>query len=125
MSRTGYSPNLYRSKILRPQVTSRSLDQVVLDGAPVALDGSGFLAGSFPGGATTVDGAPVSATVRVIYRPKSGEAGDSYLVKEISSAPDGTWVVQGLNPELKFDVVGRLAGFNDVIVADVRPKVEV
>lgn len=86
--------------------------------------GAGYLAGTFPGGITTVDGAPVAATVRVLYRPGIGKPGDGTLIKQVQSKADGTWRVEGLNPALKFDVVGRKPGFNDVIMANVSPAVE-
>ena len=86
--------------------------------------GNGFLAGQFPDGITTVDGTPVSATVRVLYRPASGEPGDGAVVAEVQSAPDGSWRVDGLNTALRYDVVGRKAGHNDVIMANVTPAVD-
>jgi hypothetical protein len=45
------------------------------------------------------------------------------LVAKTQSAPDGTWRVDGLNPNLRYDVVGRKDGFNDVIVSNVQPVV--
>lgn len=86
--------------------------------------GSGYLSGSFPGGITTVDSVPTSASVRILYRPNSGEPGDGVLVAEVQSAPDGTWRVDGLNPALRYDVVGRKAGLKDVIMSNVQPKVD-
>lgn len=88
------------------------------------LVGQGHLAGSFPGGITTVDGVPTAATVRVLYRPAAGQPGDGALVAEVQSAPDGSWRVDGLDPTLKFDVVGRKPWFNDVIMSNVSPKVD-
>ena len=85
--------------------------------------GNGYLSGSFPLGITTVDGVPVAATVRVLLRPASGALGDGVVVAETQSAPDGTWLVEGLDPSLRYDVVGRLLGKQDVIVSDVSPKV--
>lgn len=85
------------------------------------LTGDGYLAGEYPGGTTTVEGVPVSATVRILYRPESGQAGDGALVAQVQSAPDGTWRVEGLRTDLLYDVVGRKEGFNDVIVAGVTP----
>lgn len=81
--------------------------------------GVGYLAGDFPGGITTLEGAPIAATIRVHLR-KSGSA-DGVLVAETNSGPDGTWRVNGLNPSLRYDVVGRLDGHNDVILANVQP----
>ena len=86
--------------------------------------GPGYLAGTFPGGITTVDAVPTSATVRILYRPAAGAPGDGVLVAETQSAPDGTWRVDGLNPSLRYDVVGRKAGLKDVIMSNVQPKVD-
>lgn len=86
--------------------------------------GNGYLAGEFPDGITTVEGAPVSATVRVLYRPAAGALGDGVVVAQVQSAHDGTWRVDGLNPALRYDVVGRKAGLKDVIMSNVQPKVD-
>lgn len=104
---------------------SRRLENRVVIGQKVnlPLPGPGYLAGQFPGGITTVDAVPVSATVRVLYRPEAGAQGDGLLIAEVQSAHDGTWRVDGLNPALRYDVVGRKAGFNDVIMANVTPEV--
>lgn len=83
--------------------------------------GAGYLAGEFPGGTTTADGVPLSATVRVLLR-KTG-AGDGTLVAQTRSSADGTWRVDGLDPTAKYDVVGRSDNFNDVIVANVTPSI--
>lgn len=85
------------------------------------LSGSGYLSGSFPSGITSVEGAPVSATVRVLYRPGPGSPGDGVIVAQVQSAQDGTWLVDGLNHNLKYDVVGRKDGYNDVIMSNVSP----
>ena len=87
------------------------------------LFGDGYLAGEFPDGITTVEGAPVSATVRILCRPEADALGDGVVVAQVQSAPDGTWRVDGLNPALKYDVVGRKNGHNDVIMANVSPVV--
>jgi len=85
--------------------------------------GAGYLAGSFPGGTTTVEGVPVSATIRVLLRAGTGHPEDGALVAEVESLQDGTWMVEGLPTDLRFDVVGRKDGFNDVIVANITPSV--
>lgn len=87
------------------------------------LLGNGYLAGEYPGGATTVDGVPQSAEVRVLWRDGNGGRHDGFVVARTVSAADGTWRVDGLNPNLRYDVVGRKNGFNDVIIANVQPKV--
>lgn len=85
--------------------------------------GTGFLAGEFPGGATMVEGVPTQAEVRVLWRGPVGHPSDGTLVAKTQSAPNGTWRVDGLNPNLRYDVVGRKDGFNDVIVSNVQPVV--
>ena len=85
--------------------------------------GTGFLAGEFPSGTTTVEGVPTQAEVRVLWRGPAGHPSDGVLVAKTQSAPDGTWRVDGLNPDLRYDVVGRKGGFNDVIVSNVQPVV--
>lgn len=90
---------------------------------PLPRRGNGYLAGKAPGGTATVQGAPVEADIRVLYRPPGGTLGDGTLVAQTRSAQDGTWRVDGLDPALTFDVVARLSGYNDVIVSQVRPAV--
>ena len=88
------------------------------------LFGDGYLAGESPGGTTTVEGVPTAATVRVVARPVAGSKADGMVVAEVQSSAAGTWLVEGLNPLLRYDVIGRLAGKDDVIVSDVIPKVD-
>ena len=85
--------------------------------------GTGFLAGEFPRGITTLEGAPTQAEVRVLWRGPAGHPSDGVLVAKAQSASDGTWRVDGLSPDLRYDVVGRKDGFNDVIVSNVQPVV--
>lgn len=84
--------------------------------------GNGYLAGAFPGGITSIDGTPTVAIVRIHLRSAEGKAGDGMLIAQTQSAEDGSWQVDGLDPALSFDIVGRKPGFNDVIVANVRPS---
>lgn len=85
--------------------------------------GNGYIAGTYPNGLTQVDGVPAAATVRVLHRPLSGGFADGVVVAEVQSEPDGTYLVEGLDPDLRYDVVGRKEGFADVIVSNVAPKV--
>lgn len=85
--------------------------------------GAGYLAGEYPDGLTTVDGVPVAATVRAIIR-SSMPAVDGVVVAEVQSSPDGTWRIDGLDPALKYDVVARTEGHNDVIVSGVSPAID-
>lgn len=95
---------------------------ITLRTAPPA--GNGYLSSKFPDAITSVDGVPVAATVRIIYRSKTGDIADGMVVAEVQSNPDGTWRVDGLNPSLLYDVVGRIANTNDIIVSQVTPIVE-
>lgn len=121
-----YGPPIFSQVNAKLQAGYSAPDPIDADAAlismPFDVRGAGFLAGEFPDGITTVEGAPVTATVRVLYRPDSGDPGDGMVVAEVQSAPDGTWRVDGLNPALKYDVVGRKNGHNDVIVANVSPE---
>lgn len=93
------------------------------DDLRLPANGAGFLAGSFPDGLTTVDGVPAEAEVRVLFRPASGGVSDGVVVATVMSGQDGVWRVEGLDPALRFDVVGRKAGFNDVLMSNVQPVV--
>ena len=88
------------------------------------LFGDGYLAGDPPDGTTTVEGTPTPITVRVVLRTVQGSTGDGLLVAETQSNAAGLWRVEGLNPLLRYDVIGRLLGKKDVIVSDVVPKVD-
>lgn len=80
------------------------------------------MAGEYPGGTTTVEGVPSTANVRILWRDPECGPSDGVVVARTTSAPDGTWRVDGLNQALRYDVVGRKGGFNDVIMADVTPS---
>lgn len=79
------------------------------------LTGDGYFAGEFPGGTTTVGGAPVSAAV-LVYQRDSGQ-----LIAQTESSQSGEWVVTGVDLSKAHDIVGRKEGFNDVIVSNVMP----
>ncbi len=101
------------------------LSSVILQKAtrkPPRHSGSGYLAGSFPDGITKVEGVPASASVRVLLRAPDGEPWDSMVIATTQSAPDGTWIVGNLDPSMRYDVVVRHAGFNDLILSNVTPK---
>lgn len=97
-----------------------------IEAAPVRNlppSGNGYLAGEYPDGITKVNGIPVSAQVRVLYRPGAGKPGDGVVVASTTSAQDGTWRVNGLSPLLRYDVVGRKDGHNDTLMANITPMV--
>lgn len=90
----------------------------------LALNGNGYFAGSFPDGITSIAGKPISATVRVLLRSTVNGDGDGSIVAKTVSAPDGTWRIDGLRTDLKYDVVARYDGENDVIMSNVTPAIE-
>ena len=83
--------------------------------------GKGYLSGEFPDGITTLEGVPVAAEVRVLWRDPNASYMDGSVVARVTSTADGTWRATGLNTALKYDVVGRIAGSNDTIMANVSP----
>lgn len=85
------------------------------------FSGDGYLAGEFPGGTTTIDGVPSEAEVRVLWRDPNKTDSDGCVVASVMSGADGTWRVSNLNTAYKYDVVGRKAGFNDVIASRITP----
>lgn len=87
---------------------------------PINPTGTGHLAGTYPLGITSVQGVPGPATIRVHIRAE-GSPGDGRLVAQTTSAVDGTWYIGGLNTSLKYDVICRRAGFNDMILSNVSP----
>ena len=110
------------ARVVTSEPIKRSRRSVI--GMPARVpSGTGYLSGEFPGGTTTVEGVPTQAEVRVLWRGPAGHPSDGVLVAKTQSAPDGTWRVEGLNPNLRYDVVGRKDGFNDVIVSNVQPVV--
>ena len=88
----------------------------------IVSSGAGYLSGSYPDGLVTDDGVPVSADILIRIRSKSLPL-NGLLVAQVKSAPDGTWLVTNLNPDLKYDAIARLDGRNDVIGSNLTPKV--
>lgn len=120
-----YSAWSYRhSVLLEPYDPEAGLAVVKLSNRIIELSGVGQFSGGFPEWIVTADGVPAKATVRVILRHPGNPLLDGVVVAETESGQDGTWLVAGLHTGFKYDVIGRKAGFNDVIMADVTPEVE-
>lgn len=119
---TGQSPR--RCKLVWNRRASPFRGRALFSREIKPLFGNGYLAGEFPGGITTVESVPSVATVRAILRTSTGSPLDGVVAGETQSAQDGTWRISGLNPDLRFDVVGRKDGFNDVIMSDVTPSTD-
>lgn len=87
------------------------------------MTGNGYLAGNFPDGITTVEGVPAPATIRVLIRDRAGSDRDGAVVAEVKTSPSGTWKVDGLRTDLRYDVICRHDGYNDMILSNVTPVV--
>jgi hypothetical protein len=83
-------------------------------GAP--WNGAAFIAGT-PPGIVTSNTAPARRMVFAIERVSR------IVVRDTWSAADGTYRLDGLNPDLRFDVIGRdyTNTYEDVIVSRVPP----
>lgn len=84
--------------------------------------GTGFFAGEAPDGLTTVYGDPISADVFVYWRDPDDLIAQEVLVGATKSAPDGTWLITGLNYNLRYVVRARASGRDDVTVVGVQPS---
>lgn len=81
--------------------------------------GTGYLAGDYPLGATKIEGVPSAVEIRVLWRGQGDD--DGCLVAKTMSDNTGTWRVSNLNSNLRYDVIARKDGFNDLIMSDVNP----
>ena len=84
--------------------------------------GTGFFAGEAPDGLTTVYGDPISADVFVYWRDPDDPMAQEVLVGATKSAPDGTWLITGLNYNLQYVIRARASGRDDVTVVGARPS---
>lgn len=91
------------------------------EGFVLSRNGNGYFAGTYPDGITSIAGVPVSADIRVLLRSTIDGYGDGAVVAKVKSGVDGTWYVGNLPMGLRYDVVARYAGENDVIMASVTP----
>ncbi|WP_151835274.1 hypothetical protein [Acinetobacter junii] len=85
--------------------------------------GIGYFESSFPDYITSEDGVPVSCEVRVHLRTVSTTGSDGALIAKTISKADGTWRIDGLNTNFKYDVICRHNGYNDLIYSNVSPLV--
>ena len=84
--------------------------------------GDGMLSGSFPLTLITSGGnLPNQAIIKILYRPSILDTNTVHVVATTTCNTDGSWQVSGLNENLKFDIVARIPGFNDVIISNVQP----
>lgn len=84
--------------------------------------GDGLIAGISPG-LLTVDGVPASRTIRVYDRGPAGDStnlGTGVLVRQVQSAPDGSYLIPNLSVGRKFTVMAvDDEGIHNAVVADM------
>lgn len=81
--------------------------------------GTGYLGGDYPLGTAKIEGAPSIVEIRVLWRGHGVD--DGCLVAKTLSDNTGTWRVSNLNSNLRYDVIARKDGFNDLIMSNVNP----
>lgn len=79
--------------------------------------GTGYIAGELPAGLVTVAGVPASRQVELRHFDTR------ITIKTVLSAADGTYLFDGLDSTVAFDVLGRdqLGEYAPVIVGPVYP----
>jgi len=90
----------------------------------VNLTGNGYLGGDFPDYVTKVEGVPAQTEILVFLHRNPGDPGDGKLIKRLTTFQSGSWRVDNLNPDLRYDVVCRYDGYKDEIVSNIQPFVE-
>lgn len=102
---------------------------VYLEGAdgdiylPENVSGNGYFSSSFPDYIVTEDGRPIAGEIRVLLRDDQDSQANGVLIAKTISDGSGQWRVDNLNPILRYDVVCRVGGYNDIIFTNVSPKV--
>ena len=90
-----------------------------LDRKPVEWRGQGYLQGQYPDSVALKGTQPVQATIRVVLRSNDGP-GDGQLIATTTAQANGSWKIEGLNPNLSYDIIARLQGSQDVIIPGVK-----
>ncbi len=90
----------------------------------VKLTGNGYLGGDFPDYVTKVEGVPAQTEILVFLHRDPGDPGDGKLIERLTTFQSGSWRVDNLNPDLRYDVVCRYPGYKDEIISNVKPHVE-
>ena len=85
---------------------------------------AGYLQSTYPDHIVSEDGVPTQGQILVFLRVEVTHLGVGYLVAHTVSASDGTWRIDGLNPDFTYDVVCRKPGYNDIIFANISPLVD-
>lgn len=90
----------------------------------IKLTGNGYLGGDFPDYVTKVEGVPTQTEILVFLHREAGQPGDGKLIKRLNTFQSGSWRVDNLNPDLRYDVICRYPGYKDEIISNIKPYVE-
>lgn len=90
----------------------------------IRLNGPGYLGGDFPDYVTKVEGVPAQTEILVFLHREVGQPGDGKLIARLTTFQSGSWRVDNLNPDLRYDVVCRYPGYKDEILSNIQPFVE-
>lgn len=99
------------------QAVSNDLNTVLFR-TNTPIHGNGYLGGDFPDYVTKVEGSPTQTEITV-FEHSTGE-----FVTRIDTTQTGSWRVDNLNPDLRYDVVCRYTGYKDEIMSNIKPFVE-
>lgn len=86
---------------------------------PGVAGGPGYIAGESPNGLVLLEGVPVSRRIMAMHRASGVIVASTY-----SNPDDGTYLLDGLNPDQEFDVIMHevTRENRDQIKGRVRPK---
>lgn len=90
----------------------------------VDISGDGYLGGDFPDYVTKVEGIPTQTEILVFLRREIGQPDNGRLIKHLTTFESGSWRVDNLNSDLRYDVVCRYPGYKDEIMSNIKPFVE-
>ncbi|MFW1800969.1 hypothetical protein ACG9YX_13185 [Acinetobacter nematophilus] len=121
-----YNTSQYNHRVLFENYTIPSLPLIgFLDSHPVDLGGKAVLGGIFPLGSVYLEGTPVQGAQILIYLRESVlYPHPAICIKKLITDESGSWELDSLNKNLKFDVVCQLEGFNDLVLSNILPEVE-
>ena len=95
----------------------------ILPNGDLIFNGNGFLGGDFPDFITKVEGLPTKTEILVFVHGAIGSDGNGQLIAHIETLDSGSWRADNLNPNLKYDVICRYAGYKDEIMSNIQPFV--
>lgn len=88
------------------------------------MTSSVYLSGDAPEYVTKVENVATATEILVFIHAEFGDPLSGQLVAHIKTDNDGSWRVDNLNPDLRYDVVCRYTGYKDEIMSNIKPFVE-